>query len=140
MRDPESPYTGEESGGGLPTPRSFWILVSSVEMLGATAFFTGEADTMVLRREAARVIPVFSFYEEAELFLWMGGFGRGWRVVEVSSLTLAEMLRGLYSRVDEVALDPIPEVQARSFMELVTVGRESFLNSISGNDSGPKLA
>lgn len=93
---------------------------------------------MILIRELSEVVPVFSFSEEAELFLWLGGYGEGWRVVEVSSRTLLGMLEGAYSRIDEIALDPIPEAQVRSFMGLVTVGRENFVRSLNDRDSRPR--
>lgn len=137
MPDPRLERKDEESVNGAPVQRSYWILSRSTETLDGTPYFTGEADTMILSRDFSEVIPVFSFFEEAELFLWLGGFADDWRVVEVGSRTLIGMLIGPYAGVDEVALDPIPEVQSRSFMGLVTVARERFVASLSGRDTGP---
>ncbi|MGI8649840.1 MAG: hypothetical protein ACR2KW_05610, partial [Rubrobacter sp.] len=138
LPDPGATSKDRESGNSLSTPRSYWILARSTEMLGGVPYSLEGVDTMILIHELLEVVPVFSFSEEAELFLWLGGYGDRWRVVEVSSRTLLGMLEGFYSRVDEIALDPIPEAQVRSFMGLVTVDRDSFVRSLAGRDSDPR--
>ena len=57
-----------------------------------------------------RTLPVFSFLEEAELFLTLGIVDGGeWQVSQIRSSDLAAVLLGPYRYVDRVALDPLPE-------------------------------
>jgi len=80
------------------------------------------------RREA---LPVFSFPEEAEMFLKLGGLEeRGWRVVEITAGELVSRLAG-YRRagIDLVALDPLPEMMGPALgttIALVTLSLRGF--------------
>ncbi|AHY46116.1 Hypothetical Protein RradSPS_0833 [Rubrobacter radiotolerans] len=103
--------------------RSYWVIARKDEP---------RDEVMVLARGPASVMPVFSFSEEADLFLWLGGFGELWRVEEVEGRNLVNLLLDGYADVDEVALDPIPEVQARPVMSLVAVSRARFIEALIG--------
>ena len=80
------------------------------------------------RREA---LPVFSFPEEAEMFLKLFGLEeRGWRVVESAAGELVSRLAG-YRRagIDLVALDPLPEMMGPALgttISLVTLSLRGF--------------
>ena len=68
-------------------------------------------------------LPVFSFPDEAEMFLRLGGFeGGGWRTTEITARKiisrLAEYERG---GVDLVALDPLPEMVNSMFDTTITL-------------------
>lgn len=92
------------------------------------------------------VLPVFSFAEEARLFLQVGGFGDagsvsdpardGWRVRETAPGELASMLLGPCRGVERVALDPLPGAGAGPVNRLVSLDREGFLEILRGRADG----
>jgi hypothetical protein len=59
---------------------------------------------------AARVLPVFSFEEEAEMFLRLGGYDGAWRARESSAGELVSVLCSSCKDVRGLALDPLPEM------------------------------
>jgi hypothetical protein len=79
---------------------------------------------------AARVLPVFSFEEEAEMFLRLGGYDGAWRARESSAGELVSVLCGPCKDVKDVALDPLDEMLKDGTVGLVSVERKSFLGQI----------
>ena len=77
------------------------------------------------------VLPVFSFREEAEMFLGLGHDADGWQVRETTCGELVSVLYGACRRVEHVALDPVP-----SLVELVSLSRRSFIETLL--ESEPK--
>ncbi|MDP8926593.1 MAG: hypothetical protein M3M97_06725 [Actinomycetota bacterium] len=77
------------------------------------------------------VLPVFSFKEEAEMFLRLGGEGDGWRVRESGAGEVVSVLYGPCAGVKEVALDPLPEMVAERKVGLVSLGRKSFAEHLT---------
>jgi hypothetical protein len=77
-----------------------------------------------------RVLPVFSFEEEARLFLRLGGYDGRWRARESCADELVSVLYGPSKGVKSVALDPLPEMLEDGTLALVGVGRERFLEQI----------
>ena len=81
--------------------------------------------------EGSAALPVFSFPDEAEMFLRLGGFeAAGWRIIESTSGELISRL-GEYRRagVDLIALDPLPEMVISMFdttIALVTLSLSGF--------------
>ncbi len=80
-----------------------------------------------------RAVPVFSFGEEAELFLRFGA-GEGaepggrWLVRQTAPGELASLLLGPLSGAGRVALDPLPgRLGGGAFLGLVSVRREDFV-------------
>ena len=74
------------------------------------------------------LLPVFSFEEEAELFVWLAEPGGGWRVGESRCGELASALCGPCKRVRGVALDPLPRrTLGDGTAVLFGVERERFL-------------
>ena len=91
----------------------------------------GHLEPLCVQTGAARVLPVFSFEEEAQMFLHFGGYeGGGWWARESSAGELVSVLCGPCKDVKGVALDPLPEMLKDSTVGLVWVGRESFLGQI----------
>jgi len=93
---------------------------------------TGWPEAFTVRIDAGReALPIFSFPEEAEMFVTLGGLGeRGWRTAES---TAGEILSRLaeYRRagVRLVALDPLPEMMGPMFdatIALVTLTLDGF--------------
>ncbi len=86
--------------------------------------------------DGKEALPVFSWAEEAELFLGLGGLeGGGWRIAESTSKDLASMLaEDSYTGVGFVALDPFPEMvnaALGAMIALVALSRQSFLNHLA---------
>jgi hypothetical protein len=77
-----------------------------------------------------RVLPVFSFEEEAELFLRLGGYDGHWRARKSCADELVSVLCGSCKGVKSVALDPLPEMLEDGTLALVGVGRQRFLKQI----------
>ncbi len=92
---------------------------------------TGRLEPLCVRRGAARVLPVFSFEEEAEMFVRLGGYdGGGWRARESSAGELVSVLCGPCKDVRGVALDPLSEMLKDGTVGLVSVERGCFLGQI----------
>lgn len=81
-----------------------------------------------------RVLAVFSFEEEAEMFLRLGGHdGDGWRARPSGAAEIASLLRGACADVGAVALDPLPGMAGDGTAGLVEVGRERFLKRLAAD-------
>jgi hypothetical protein len=74
-----------------------------------------------------RVLPVFSFEEEAQFFLRLSGFKDGWRTSKSGAAGLASVLFDACPDARRVALDPIPEIGSCGPHDLVGVSREAFV-------------
>ncbi len=87
-------------------------------------------------------LPVFSWAEEAEMFLSLGGFEEGgWAIRERTAGGLVSMLEeDLYAKVEFVILDPMPEMVTLMFgtmISLVTLDRQSFIDRNIGKEEFP---
>jgi hypothetical protein len=71
------------------------------------------------------VLPVFSFREEAQMFLGLGHAAGGWQVKETSCGELVSVLYGPCKGVEHVALDPVPGIT-----ELVSLSRSAFVRAL----------
>src|SRR3712207_7025212 len=78
------------------------------------------------------VLPVFSFQEEGEFFLRLETMEAGWWPWETTTGELVSLLLGLCSRVDKVALDPLPGLGEKEIVELVSTGRRHFVRHLMG--------
>jgi hypothetical protein len=78
------------------------------------------------------VLPVFSFEDEANMFLRLGGQGNDWRARETTGGELVSVLCGPCASVDRVVLDPIPlpGQLARGLNALLSTEREAFVGSL----------
>jgi hypothetical protein len=84
-------------------------------------------------------LPVFSFEDEARMFLELGTPGC-WRVKETTADELTSVLFGLCPGVDRVVLDPLPGPFAQALMDLVSMGREAFMESYVKNEEISPMA
>ncbi len=112
-------------------PRLFW-LIAKVE-----AGRVGLLTTNLAEEEKA--LPVFSFQDEARMFLELGVSGC-WRVRETTTDELTSVLFSLCPGVDRVVLDPLPVPFAQALMDLVSIGREAFMESYLKNEETSRLA
>jgi hypothetical protein len=77
--------------------------------------------------DGRRMLPVFSFEEEAALYLRRGIRG-SWRLRRTEAEELVSLLYGLCSEVELVALDPMSDVETDVVNEFVSLERERFVN------------
>jgi hypothetical protein len=104
-----------------PTPTR-WMIARAGE---------GRLEPLCVRTGLSNVLPVFSFEEEAEMFLHLGGYAdSGWRARESCAGELVSMLLGPCVDVEGVALDPLPEMLEDGTIGLVEVGRRRFVEQL----------
>jgi len=119
-RTPKQEATKPPSG---PTPTTTrWMVARADE---------GRLEPLCVRAGRSKVLPVFSFEEEAEMFLHLGGYAAsGWRARESCAGELASVLMGPCLDVEGVALDPLPEMLEDGTIDLVEVGRRRFVGQL----------
>ena len=77
---------------------------------------------------------IFGHEEEAEMFVYLGGYGDdGWRVRESSSGEIVSVLYGPCSGAEGVALDPLAGMVSYGTLGLVRLRRERFLGRLLGH-------
>ena len=93
----------------------------------------GLTEVLTVDSGGEEALAVFSFDEEAELFVQLGALGDGWRIEPVAAGDLFSQLLRSQSPFWRVALDPFPEVAGRRMVDLVCVSRERFIQAyVSG--------
>ena len=91
----------------------------------------GRLDVLVIGLPSGKeVLPVFSFEEEAGMFIRLGTWGTGWRARETTAGELFSVLLEPCAGVEGVVLDPVPEIEAEVMVALVGVEREDFMSCI----------
>jgi hypothetical protein len=77
-------------------------------------------------------LPVFSFEDEAQMFLELGAPGGGWRVRVTTAGELTSVLCSLCANVDRVVLDPVPlpGPLIEGLNGLLSMEREAFMGSL----------
>jgi hypothetical protein len=86
-------------------------------------------------------LPVFSFGEEAELFLaGLVAPGEGWRVRRTAAGELISVLMGPCAGVGRVLLDPLPALTTGTAADLVGVDREDFLDLLLRGSADRRVA
>ncbi len=104
----------------------FWLIAKEDGEGGETELLTVE-----LPGKGEGVIPVFSFEQEARLYLWVGGLGDRWRAEPVEPERLAAVLSGACPRFEWVAPDPVGEHWVREESQLACMSRERFLSLLA---------
>ena len=87
----------------------------------------------VPRGDGGEALPIFSFEEEAEMFLHLSGYADSWSVRESSSGEIVSVLLGPCSGAESVALDPPPKMVAGATLSLVSLRRKRFLERLLGD-------
>jgi hypothetical protein len=80
-----------------------------------------------------QALPVFSFEEEAEMFLWLQRTEDGWEVRETTPGQLVSILYGPCADVGRVMLDPLPEIGASVQISLLGMDRNGFVEWAMGS-------
>jgi hypothetical protein len=100
----------------------------------------GRTETPTVHLESGgEALPIFSWAEEAEMFLSFGEFEEGgWGIHESTPGRLVSMLEeDLQAQVEFVVLDPMPEMVTSVFatmIYLVTLDRQSFIDRTIGKE------
>ena len=109
-------------------PRQFWLIVKDdlgrLDVL-TTNFSCGEA-----------ALPVFSFEDEARMFLELGALDGDWRVRVTAAGELISVLFSLCAGVGWVALDPLPGPDVTVWNGLLSMEREAFMEFAANQGKG----
>jgi hypothetical protein len=85
-------------------------------------------------RSDDQTLPVFSFEEEARLFLWLENPGTDWRARETTAGEIISVLHGPYLGVNKVALDPLPSIFGEEINSLVSLRDDDFARILVGQE------
>ena len=86
-------------------------------------------------RSDDQALPVFSFEEEARLFLWLENPGTDWRVRETTVGEIISVLYGHCLGVNKVVLDPLPGIYGEEINSLVSLRGDDFAWILLGQES-----
>lgn len=110
--------------------RSLWLIARREN---------GPMDVLTLNPGSEReALPIFSYEDEAEVFLQLGMSGAGWRTRRATTGELVSLLYGPCASVKKVTLDPLPVLGYEMVLDLVGSGREQFLRNFVGEPSSPQ--
>ena len=122
MRTERAPWWETKPPSGHTPATTRWMVARSGEC---------RLEPLCVHAGLSKVLPVFSFEEEAEMFLHLGGYeSSGWRVRESCPGELVSVLVGPCQDVEGVALDPLPEMLEDGTIGLVEVGRRRFVGQL----------
>jgi hypothetical protein len=122
----------ETAGGGprLAEVQRYWVIAKDAK--NAKDGF-GQPDLLTVDLDGAgEALPVFSFEEEAEMFLWLQTTEEVREVRETTPGQLVSILYGPCADVGRVMLDPLPEIGARMQISLLGMDREDFVELVMG--------
>ena len=121
---------GGETSRGVPRragTQRYWVIAKDAK----DGF--GQPDLLTVDLDGAgQALPVFSFEEEAEMFLWLQTTEDGREVRETTQGQLVSILYGPCADVGRVMLDPLPEIGARMQNSLLGMDRNDFAESVMG--------
>ncbi len=128
--DGASTREGDETAGGVPRragTQRYWVIAKNAK----NGF--GQPDLLTVDLDGAgEALPVFSFEEEAEMFLWLQTTEDGREVRETTPGQLVSILDGPCADVGRVMLDPLPEIGASMQISLLGIDRNDFVESVMG--------
>jgi hypothetical protein len=128
--DGASTRKGTESERGAARPagtQRYWLIAQDAK----DGF--GQPDLLTVDLDGAgEALPVFSFEEEAEMFLWLQRREDGREVRETTPGQLVSILYGPCADVGKVMLDPLPEIGALMQISLLGMDRRDFVQSVMG--------
>lgn len=102
-------------------PEAYWLIIRGE---------AGWTDVLTLDLEGQKeALAVFGFKEEAQMFSPRTP-AEGWRLGKIAAGDLAALLSGPYAGVGFVCLDPSPEMVSKGMADLVSLGRERFLDRL----------
>ena len=81
-----------------------------------------------------KALVVFSFEEEAEMFLDLAASEDGWSVRKTSVGELVSILYGSCSDTKKIVLDPVPDIGGEALADLLSMHRNDFLRFLLGEE------
>jgi len=118
---------GTETAGGAARragTQRYWVIAKDG---------LGQPDLLMVDLDGAGgALPVFSFEEEAEMFLWLQSTEDEREVKETTPGQLVSILYGPCADVGRVMLDPLPEIGASMQFSLLGMDRHDFVESVMG--------
>ncbi len=119
------------SGTGVSDGAVYWLICDG----------TGPPGALVLDLAGlGRTLPVFSFPEEAEMFLALDGLGEEWEVREGVAGDFFPHFFGPRAGVESVVLDPLPGAMGDGAEGSVGIGPERFVDRFLGVSDPGALA
>ena len=119
---------GAETAGAVSRragTQRYWVIAQDAkDGLGKLELLTVDLDG------TGEALPVFSFEEEAEMFLRLQPSEEGRELREITPGQLVSILYGPCADVGRVMLDPLPEVGARMQIGLFGMYRHDFVESV----------
>ena len=119
-----------EAACGVPQragTQRYWVIAKDAQDgFGRPDLLTVDLDG------TGQALPVFSFEEEAEMFLWLQTIEDRQEVRETTPEQLVSILYGPCADVGRVMLDPLPEIEARMQNSLLGMDRNDFVESVMG--------
>jgi hypothetical protein len=124
---------GAETASGVSRragTQRYWVIAQvAKDGLGKLELLTVDLDG------TGEALPVFSFEEEAEMFLWSQRTEEGREVRETTPGQLVSILYGPCADVGRVMLDPLPEIGLSMQINLLGMDRNDFVESVMGAKS-----
>jgi hypothetical protein len=131
--DGASTREGAETACGVPRragTQRYWVIAKDAK---DAKDGVGHPDLLTVELDGAgEALPVFSFEEEAEMFLLLQTTEGGREVRETTPGQLVSILYGPCADVGRVMLDPLPEIGARMQISLLGMDRNDFVESVMG--------
>ncbi len=114
------------SGAEVPAGTVYWLICEG----------TGPQGALVLDLAGlGRTLPVFSFPEEAEMFLRLDGLGGGWYVRAGATGDFFPRLFGPVADVESVIVDPLPGALGDGAGRPVGLGPGRFVDRFLGRSA-----
>src|ERR687895_1411549 len=127
----QAPQLIERSANPAVRRRPYWLLAKGRP---------GKLEVLITSLADGRsVLPVFSFEEEANLYLRLG-IPSGWQVRQTEGGELLSLLYCLCNKVDLVALDPMSAVETNVMDRLVSLERERFMDILLRKETSVRLS
>lgn len=107
----------------LPPGSTWWLIARNGN---------NRIEVLTVERGGKEALAIFSFEEEAKMYLWFGALSAGWRVRECGTRELVSVLCGLSAGVDNVTLDPLPGILAEKTPGLVNLDHARIAGRLVG--------
>lgn len=127
--------TTNKRGCSLRRSTAYWLLVRSKPEDGRKIGDAGGAGWAQARtvklEDSGEALALFSFEDEARMFVWCGTAEAGWHPRKTTPEELLQMLAGPHSTAGFVALDPLPEAIFMGMAPLVSLSRECVVDLLT---------
>lgn len=109
-------------GAARPPGPAYWLITRNEN---------GRIEVLTIHLgEGEEALALFSFEEEAQMYLGFEASGDGWRTRETRAGELVSVLLGCCAHVGRVTLDPLPQMITDETARLLTLDRKSFVRDL----------